>query len=67
MTLCYLSSVLFEKEDTGAKLSLTTKFCKINDRDDCMVTLQVLDRAVLPLPICSPDGSMTFPDGMLVP
>ena len=52
-----------EKEPTGAVLSVEAKFCKSNDQDDCLVKVQVLDRALMPLPVCGPSGSLTFPKG----
>ena len=56
-----------EKEPTGAVLSVEAKFCKSSDPDDCLVKVQVLDRALMPLPVCGPDGSVFFPKGQCQP
>ena len=59
--------VHMEKEPTGAVLSVEAKFCKSSDPDDCLVKVQVLDRALMPLPVCGPDGSVFFPKGQCGP
>ena len=52
-----------EKEDTGAVLSAQVKFCKPGDPGDCLPEVKVLDRALMPIPVCGPDGSIVFPKG----
>ena len=55
--------VLLDKTEGGAELSVEAKFCKTDDLDDCVVKVTVLDRALMPLPVCQPDGSVFFPKG----
>ena len=55
-----------EKEFTGAVLSVEAKFCKSSDQDDCLVKLQVLDRALMSVPVCGPNGTLTFPKGQCI-
>ncbi|KAL8609979.1 hypothetical protein ACOMHN_029472 [Nucella lapillus] len=49
-----------EKEDTAVVLNVTVSVCKVDDDSDCIVEMQVLDRAVMPLPFCTPDGKIVF-------
>lgn len=60
----FFFSVLFEKESTGAMLTVTVKFCKKDNYDDCIVEVNVLDRAIMPIPVCGADGSLFFPEGV---
>ena len=55
-----------EKEDKGAVLSFQAKFCKSGDPGECLITIQVLDRAVMPVPVCGPDGTVYAPTGQCI-
>lgn len=45
-----------EKSDTQITLSASAGFCRLNDRSgtNCLVFIDILDRAVMALPVCGP-------------
>ncbi|KAK7494165.1 hypothetical protein BaRGS_00014638, partial [Batillaria attramentaria] len=53
--------VILSKEDTSVTVSVAAKFCQVDDPEECLATLDVLDRALLPVPVCGPDGTLHFP------
>ncbi|ESO82597.1 hypothetical protein LOTGIDRAFT_236952 [Lottia gigantea] len=55
-------TVIIEKTDSVALGTLGVTFCSIEDEDNCLPSLNILDETILPLPVCAPDGSFTWPD-----
>ncbi|XP_076472270.1 uncharacterized protein LOC143301766 [Babylonia areolata] len=49
------------REDTQVVLTVWVVVCKTNDASVCIVEMQVLDRAVMPIPLCGPDGTIHVP------
>ncbi|VDI70196.1 Hypothetical predicted protein [Mytilus galloprovincialis] len=50
-----------QKTDTGLLASVTLGLCQREDTSNCLAEFSLLANAVLPLPICKTDGSITWP------
>lgn len=37
-------------------------FCSQEDMNDCILFVNLLDNAILPIPTCKPDGSIIWPE-----
>ncbi|XP_046574117.1 uncharacterized protein LOC124282192 [Haliotis rubra] len=51
-----------EKDDTAVYITVGAGFCSQDDYDNCIAFFNILDEFPTPLPICHPDGSITWPD-----
>ena len=52
-----------QKNNYASTMSVDAHFCKAGDPNDCIKKYKILDRVVMPTPVCAPDGSMHQPDG----
>lgn len=52
-------SIIKGEEATLATLGVG--FCSQEDTNDCILFVNLIDHAVLPIPNCRPDGSMFWP------
>ncbi|XP_052071172.1 uncharacterized protein LOC127709610 [Mytilus californianus] len=50
-----------QKTDIGLIASVGVGFCDSSDTDNCVAFISLLANAVLPLPICKTDGTITWP------
>ncbi|XP_046562951.1 uncharacterized protein LOC124271844 [Haliotis rubra] len=57
-----IMKVKLEKDDTAALITVAAGFCSQDDHDNCIAFFNILDEFPTPLPICHPDGSITWPD-----
>ncbi|XP_046562947.1 uncharacterized protein LOC124271840 [Haliotis rubra] len=57
-----LIRVKLEKDVTAALITVAAGFCSQDDHDNCVAFFNILDEFPTPLPICHPDGSITWPD-----
>ena len=55
-----------QKTDIGLIASVGVGFCDKKDTENCVVYVSLLDNVVMPLPICKADGTLTWPQGMLL-
>ena len=55
-----------QKADIGLIASVGVGFCDKKDTENCVVYVSLLDNVVMPLPICKADGTLTWPQGMLL-
>ncbi|XP_064646638.1 uncharacterized protein LOC135499666 isoform X2 [Lineus longissimus] len=51
-----------EKTENVALISFNVGACSQDDHSSCFVDVPLLDEAVIPLPICRPDGSVQWPE-----
>lgn len=42
-------------------------FCSQEDTKDCILFVNLLDNAILPIPTCRPDGSISWPECKISP
>ncbi|XP_067658326.1 uncharacterized protein [Haliotis asinina] len=54
--------IKLEKSEKAMLISIGAGFCSVSNLDRCQGFFYVLDKAVTPLPMCNPDGTMTWPD-----
>ena len=55
-----------QKTDIGLIASVGVGFCDKKDTENCVVYVSLLANVVMPLPICKSDGTLTWPQGMLL-
>jgi hypothetical protein len=55
-----------QKTDIGLIASVGVGFCDKKDTENCVVYVSLLANVVMPLPICKADGTLTWPQGMLL-
>ena len=53
-----------QKTETEAFANVGLAFCDHKDTSKCVVELYLLKDAILPLPICHPNGTVTWPKGL---
>lgn len=49
------------KGEEATLATLGVGFCSQEDTNDCILFVNLIDHAVLPIPNCRPDGSMFWP------
>ncbi|XP_048258717.1 uncharacterized protein LOC124137708 isoform X1 [Haliotis rufescens] len=54
--------VKLEKDDKAALITVAAGFCSQDDHENCIAFFNILDEFPTPLPICHPDGSITWPE-----
>ncbi|CAG2196998.1 unnamed protein product [Mytilus edulis] len=61
LDLVCLIKYKIQKSDIGLIASIGVGFCDHKDTDDCVAYINLLDKAVLPIPICKSDGKVSWP------
>lgn len=59
--LFYIYRLEIQKTDSEAFANVGLGFCDQSDTSNCVVYVDLLKDAILPLPICHPDGSFEWP------